>query len=266
MKKIILLIIPVLFWLSTNAQYGEVLDVSDALQSAVDIRTAAVKIVKDYLYRGLKVNYVSEENDENLSNGEFSLLRLESYAQDHSEIEDQVKKLAHKWEKLRVLAIQKPKKEKMRGLLKSLKSFIQTANDLIETINNSGNITTLEYQKAANNMELLAQQLAFLYALKISGIKDQSIGHEIDRCVNDFQKDLNKTFYSGENTIDIAQNLKSIQADWQMVKSGTKNLKEGTALNTIYVLMDKISDAARKSAILYQEKVKAELKKENNKN
>ena len=183
--------------LTTQAQYGEMLDISDALQSAVDVRTAAVKIVKDYLYRGLKVNYVSKENDENLSNGEFSLLRLEAYAQEHPELKDKIIKLAHKWEKLRVLAVQKPKKEKMRGLIKSLKSFIQTANDLIETINYSGNISTLEYQKAANNMELLAQQLAFLYALKISGIKDQMISHEINTCVNNFQKDLNKTFYSG---------------------------------------------------------------------
>ncbi len=250
-----------LFWFPANAQYDEILDVSDALQSAVDVRTAAVKIVKDYLYRGLNVDYVSKENDENLSNGEFSLLRLESYANDHPEIKYKVKNLAHKWEKLRVLAIQKSKKEKMRGLMKSLKSFIQTANDLIDTINNSGQISTLEYQKAANNMELLAQQLAFLYALEVSGIKDQVVEHEINRCINDFQKDLNKTFYSGENTVDIAKYLKSILADWQMVKSGTKNLKGGTALNTIYVLMDKISDAARKSAILYQKKVKEELKK-----
>ena len=263
MKKYTFVLLFGLLWLQTNAQYGEMLDVSDALQSAVDVRTSAVKIVKDYLYRGLKVNYVSKENDENLSNGEFSLLKLESYAQDHPEIKDKIKSLAHKWEKLRGLAVQKPKKEKMHGLLKKLKSFIQTANTLINTIKNLGKISTLEYQKAANNMELLAQQLAFLYGLKVSGIKDQTLDHEISQCENDFQQDLNKTFFSGENTIDISENLKSIQADWQMVKSGTKNLEGGAALNTIYVLMDKISDAARKSAILYQEKVKAELKKKN---
>ncbi len=263
MKKYIYILLFGVLSLTGRAQYGEIQDVSDALQSAVDVRTSAVKIVKDYLYRGLKVNYVSKENDENLSNGEFSLLKLESYVQDHPEIKDKVKKLAHKWEKLRGLAVQKPKKEKMRGLLKSLKSIVKTANVLINAINETGEISTLEYQKAANNMELLAQQLAFLYGLKVSGIKYQTLDHEVSQCESDFQQNLNKTFFSGENTISISENLKSIQADWQMVKSGTKNLEGGAALNTIYVLMDKISDAARKSAILYQEKVKAELKQKN---
>ncbi len=265
MKKYLLILSTILLWQTSQAQYDEMLDVSDALQSAVDVRTAAVKIVKDYLYRGLKVNYVSKENDENLSNGEFSLLRLEIYAKDHPEIKDQVQELVHKWKNLRVLAIQKPQKEKMNGLLNTLKSFLKTSNDLIRTINNSENISTLKYQEAANNMELLAQQLAFLYAMKVAGVKDPIIGHEINQCQNDFQRDLNKTFYSGENTIDISEELKSVQADWQMAKSSVKNLEGGRALNTIYVLMDKISDAARKSAILYQKKVKEELKKKNRK-
>ncbi len=246
-----------------HAQYDEMLDVSDALQSALDVRTAAVKIVKDYLYRGLKINYVAKENDENLSNGEFSLLRLEIYAKDHSEIQDEVDKLTGKWKKLRTLAIQKPIKNKMHGLLKTLKSFLQTTNNLIDQINQSEKISTLKYQKAANNMELLAQQLAFLYGLKVAGIKDTAIERDIEQCKNDFQKDLDQTFFSGENTINISEELKSIQADWQMTKMSTKNLGSDRALNTIYVLMDKISAAARKSAILYQEKVKEELKKKN---
>ena len=264
MKKYLFMLLTGLLWQpAIQAQYDEMLDVSDALQSAVDVRTAAVKIVKDYLYRGLKVNYVSKENDENLSNGEFSLLRLEIYAQDHPEIKDQVQALAHKWKNLRVLAIQKPQKQKMHGLLKALQSYLKTANALIDTINKSAKISTLKYQKAANNMELLSQQLAFLYGMKVAGIKDPVIEHEITQCQADFQRDLNQTFFSGENTIDISEELKSIQADWQMAKMSTKNLEGGRALNTIYVLMDKISDAARKSAILYQKKIKKELKKKN---
>ncbi len=262
MKKIIFSYILFLsFYGTTSAQYDEMLDVSDALQSALDVRTAAVKIVKDYLYRGLKVNYVSKENDENLSKGEFSLLRLEIYAKDHPEIKNQVEKVAANWKNLRVLALQKPKKEKIQGLLKKLKTFLKASNTLINTIDKSNHIKTLKYQEAANNMELLAQQLAFLYGMQVAGIKDPIINHEITNCVSNFQNDLNKTFFSGENTIDISQNLKSIQADWEMAKRAAKNTQAGPSLNTIYVLMDKISNAARKSAILYQEKVKNQLKK-----
>jgi len=261
MKKIFYLLLTYFILTpSTHAQYDEMIDVSDALQSALDIRTSAVKIVKDYLYRGLKVDYVSKENDENLSNGEFSLLRLQIYTKDHPEIKKSVDEVVSKWKNLRVLALQKPKKDKINGLLDKLKSFLQSSNKLINSISQSNHLKTLAYQQAANDMELLSQQLAFLYGMKVAGIKDPVIGHEIERCQNDFQRDLNKTFFSGENTIEISENLKSVQADWEMAKVATKNIKGSSALNTIYVLMDKISDAARKSAILYQEKVKSELK------
>lgn len=261
MKKIFYLLLTYFILTpSIHAQYDEMIDVSDALQSALDIRTSAVKIVKDYLYRGLKVDYVSKENDENLSNGEFSLLRLQIYTKDHPEIKKSVDEVVSKWKNLRVLALQKPKKDKINGLLDKLKSFLQSSNKLINSISQSNHLKTLAYQQAANDMELLSQQLAFLYGMKVAGIKDPVIGHEIERCQNDFQRDLNKTFFSGENTIEISENLKSVQADWEMAKVATKNIKGSSALNTIYVLMDKISDAARKSAILYQEKVKSELK------
>ncbi|HFX17801.1 MAG TPA: hypothetical protein ENK64_01500, partial [Flavobacteriales bacterium] len=136
-KIVLLLILLVSYINPVQAQYGEVLDVSDALQNALDVRTSAVKIVKDYLYRGLKVNYVSKENDENLSGGEFSLLKLEVYAQDHPELKGTVEKVAHQWKNLRALALQKPKKEKMQGLLKKLGVFLKDADDLIETIDES---------------------------------------------------------------------------------------------------------------------------------
>ncbi len=263
MKQIIYFFALIFVINTSTAQYEEMLDVSDALQSALDVRTSAVKIVKDYLYRGLKVNYVSKENDENLSNGEFSLLRLEIYAKDHPEIRDQVNSVAHQWKNLRVLALQKPSKEKMKGLLGKLKSFLKSSNQLIQTISNSkdNHVKTLKYQQAANNMELLSQQLAFLYGLEVAGIKNAEINHEIEQCRKDFQKDLDKTFFSGENTIDISNSLKSIQADWEMAKRVAGSSSGTHALNTIYVLMDKISDAARQSAIQYQEKAKEQLKK-----
>jgi len=264
MKKTIYILFTIFFFnTSIQAQYDEMIDVSDALQSALDVRTSAVKIVKDYLYRGLKVNYVSKENDENLSNGEFNLLRLEIYAKDHPELKDHVKRVVKKWKKIRVLAIHKPKKDNIKKLMRKLKSFIDLSNKLIAAINADNSIKTLKYQEAANNMELLSQQLAFLYGLKVAEIIDAEINQQIVQCKNEFQQDLNTTFFSGENPIEVSKALNTIQADWEMIKRATKNSQNVTALNTIYVLMDKISDAARKSAILYQKKVKDQLKNKN---
>ncbi len=261
MKKLYVLGIFLLLTRTGIAQYEEVIDVSDALQSTLDLRTSAVKIIKDYLYRGLKVNYVSKENDENLSNGEISLLRLEIYAQDHPELSDKVNKLKQQWKKLRNLAIHKPKREKMKVLLPSLKRFLNTTDQLIGAIKKTDSINIINYQHASNEMEVLAQQLAFLYGMKVAGIVDPTLNHEIEQCQKDFQKNLDETFFSGENTIDITRSLKAIQADWQMAKQTARQGTNERFLNTIYILMNKISDESRKAALLYQEKAKEELKK-----
>ena len=264
MKKIFYILLTALvFNTSSNAQYDDALDVSDALQSALDVRTSAVKIIKDYLYQGLKINDVSKENDENLSKGEFNLLRLEIYTRSHPKLKNHVKRVGKKWNKIRILAIHKPQKNKIKELWRKLKSFIDLSNQLITAIHKDNNIKTFKHQEAANNMELLSQQLSFLYALKVADIKEPNIDRQILQNKNNFQRYLNETFYSGENSIAVSNVLKTIQADWEMVKRSNQNSQNGSALNTIYVLMDKISDAARKSAILYQKKVKRQLKKNN---
>ncbi len=260
MKKILLLIILLLSNL-TFAQYEEDVDVSDALQAALNVRSAAVKITKNYLYRGLKVSYVSKENDNNLAFGEENILKLEIYAETHPELLDQTKKVVHLWKNTRVLAIHKPVRKKMNGILKHLNSFMNSSNELINSIKQSGNVSVLEYQQASNEMEILAQQLALLHAMNIAKIQDPMIGHEIERCTADFQKNLDKTFFSGENNIDVVNVLKSVQADWEMTKRTLSNTENERFLNTLYVLMNRVSDEAHKAALLYQKKAKADLKK-----
>ncbi len=261
MKKIILLSFIILIKLPVFSQYGQEIDVSDAMKSALDIRTSGVRIAKDYLYRGLKSKFVARENDNNLSTGEKAILTLEIYANEFPDIKPQLKKLKTKWKKMRVLALQKPERKKMDGLLAKLKDFIEASNNVIEEIKKTNHIKVIDYQQASNEMELLAQQLTLLYAMQVANIKDPSLDMEMNNCKINFQKNLDKTFYSGENTLDIAEALKRIQADWELSKQSIQSKKE-SLLNTLYIMMNKISDQSRKAAELYQQKAKEALKKE----
>jgi len=260
MKKILLLAI-LLISNYTFAQYEEDVDVSDALQAALNVRSAAVKITKNYLYRGLNVSYVSKKNDDNLAFGEENILKLEINAETYPELLGKTKKLVRLWKNMRTLAIHKPIRKKMNGILKLLKGFMDSSDSLINSIKESGNIAVLEYQQASNEMEILAQQLALLHAMNIAKIKDPMIGHEIKRCTADFQKNLDKTFFSGENNVSVVNALKKVQADWEMTKRTISNTDNERFLNTLYVLMNKVSKAAHEAALLYQKKAKTDLKK-----
>jgi len=97
--------------------------------------------------------------------------------------------------------------------------------------------------------------------MEIAKIQDPMIEHEITRCTSDFQKNLDKTFFSGKNTLDVVAVLKNVQADWEMTKRTIGNSDNDRFLNTLYVLMNKVSKAAHKAALLYQKKAKEDIKK-----
>ncbi len=261
MKKSLLSIFFFLFSFSIFAQYGQSIDVSDALQAALDIRTSGVKIVKDYVYKGLKSTFVSKETDNNLSKGERALLTLEIYTADHPEIRKDLKNLKTSWKKLRILALQKPERKKMKDLLGRLNTFLSSSDKIIKDIKNTSDITTIDFQEASNSMELLAQQLTLLYALKVAGIENAKLENEMSQCKVKFQQNLDKTFYSGENTIQIADALKKVQADWEMSKRTLNKDTQDQLLNTLYVMMNKISLESRKAANLYQQKAKEKIKR-----
>jgi hypothetical protein len=261
MKKSLLFILFIFCSFSLSAQYGQNIDVSDALQSALDIRTSGVKIVKDYVYRGLKSGFVAKETDNNLAKGERALLTLEIYTADHPEIKKDLNQLKTSWKKLRILALQKPERKKMDDLLNRLNKFLTISNKVIEDIKNISNLKTIDYQEASNSMELLAQQMTLLYALDVAGIQNDKLENSMNNCKIDFQKNLDKTFYSGENTIQISNALKKVQADWEMSKRTLAKDSQEQLLNTLYVMMNKISEQSRKAANLYQQKAKERLRK-----
>ncbi len=259
MKKLLIIFISFQSFL-ISAQYDESTDISDALQAVLDIRTSVVKISKDYLYRGLKANYVSKEIDESVSNGEEALLKLEIYKEAHPTLADNVAEIKKIWNKNRSLSIHQPQRKKMLKILMLLNDFLQKSNELAEEIKKTGDVKIIDYQHASNEMEILSQELTLLYAMKVAKITDPMVNKEIHRCKNDFQANLDKTFYSGENTIQITEALKSIQADWEMVKHSDKNVQGDTFLNSMYILMNRIGENANKASKQYQEKAKKALK------
>ncbi len=260
MKKI-LFILSLISLQSIFAQYGQTIDVSDALKAALDIRTSGVRITKDYVYKGLKSDFIAKENDNNLSKGEKALLTLEIYSKSYPEITDDLNVLKSNWKKARRLALQKPDRKKMRGLLTNLRKFIQLSNILISDVKKTNHLNIIDYQESANQMELLSQQITLLYALQVAKINDPALHHEMRNCKINFQKNLDKTFYSGENTIEVSDALKKIQADWELSKRGLDKNGQEQLLNTLYVMMNKISKQSRKAAQFYQKMAKDKLKK-----
>ncbi len=244
-----------------NAQFEQEIDVSDAISAGLDLRTAGVVIAKELVYKSLKSKIIEKEVDNNLSKGEKALLTLEIYSNKYPEIRDDFNIVKSYWKKNRNMAISTPNKSMFTKLTKVLNHYLTITNKLIDEIKHTHNITTLNYQQSTNEMELLAQQLTLLYAMQVADIHNASLKHEMNNCKINFQKNLDKTFFSGENTIEVSDALKKIQADWELSKRTLDKNGQEQLLNTLYVMMNKISKQSRKAADFYQKMAKQKLKK-----
>ena len=252
MKKIIILLLLFVFSPSFS-QYDEEVEVSDALQHMLNLRTSAATIVKDYIYKGLKVKYVSKNIDINLANSEMALLSLDIYAEAHPEIKPLIQKITMLRMKGRMMIIHKPDKKKMAGMLQVLDKVMKVNNMVIGKLKTMSNIKVLDYQQAANELEILSQKLAIFYALKNNGQTD--VTTKMQETMDAFKTNLNKIFSYSNNSQEQSQVIKNIQSNWLMLQKITAN-NSLNMINTIYVLTNKISEEAHNLSLMYYETAK----------
>jgi len=254
MKKILILLMIALTFSQATAQYDEEVSVSDALQHMLNLRTSAATIVKDYIYKGLKVKYVSKNIDVNLSESEMDLLGLDIFTESHPQLKPLVQKITMLRMKGRMMIIHKPDMKRMAGMLKVLDKVLKVNNMAIDNIKKMAHIKTLDYQHASNELEIVSQQLAIMYALKNNN--QVEISQKFEETMNSFETNLNKVFSYEKNSDKQTQLIKNIQSNWLMLKKITAN-KNLNMINTIYILTNKISKDAHKLSLMYYENSKA---------
>jgi len=254
MKKLLILLLLVITIKPSLAQYDEEVSVSDALQNMLNLRTSAATIVKDYIYKGLKVKYVAKNIDVNLAESEMDLLGLDIFAETHPKLKPMVQKITMLRMKGRMMIIHKPDKERMAGMLDVLEKVMKVNNMAINNIKKMAHIKTLDYQHAANELEILSQQLAIMYALKNN--KKADVSQKLSQTMNDFEKKLDKVFSYSNNSAKQTQLIKNIQSNWLMLKKIQANDRLNM-INTIYILTNKISKDAHKLSLMYYQTSKA---------
>ena len=252
MKKIIILL--ALFIVSPSfSQYEDEVEVSDALQHMLNFRTSIATLVKDYIYKGLKVKYVSKNIDINLANSEMDLLSLEIYAEKHPELKQLIQKISILRIKGRMMVINKPDKKKMAGILQMLDKMMKENNIVVEKLKKMSDVQILDYQYSANELEILAQELAILYALKNQQKKD--VAQKTQQAIKSFKTNFDKVHTYSNNTLKQAQLIKTIQSNWLMLQKITTN-NSLNMINTMYVLTNKISADAHKLSLMYHKSAK----------
>lgn len=231
-----------------SAQFEEQIGIKKAIDAAYNIRTAGIKIIKDYVYNNLSINFAYKEMDNSFSNSEDAILILELYSQDKPQIQKTLNELKSLRKKNRMIFLRKPKKEQLGKLEKTLNILSELNNKLIDQIKASTSEKLPEEYELARKIEVSIQELTLLYAVKAMGNQSKELDTKIKTISNGIGILINKLMSSKNNNDKTTYYLKLLKSDYDMyVKTLNNNDKTGF-LNTIYVLSNKIGNMSRKIA------------------
>ncbi len=243
MKKYLLYLYFIMIAQAGFSQYENRIKPKDALEAAFTLRNAAVNIIKDYIYLNMKISYAVKNIDDSFSNSEDALLLLEAYSEDKPNIKSKLQPVIEARKKTRMIFLKSPKREKIKTALKKLDKLLTLSNALIDEIQKDAGLTTAQSIKSAHDLELISQELAFLYSLRFSNIEVPGIEQKIKDSQIEFEKNLTYLKQMKTNE-DIQFQIKLLDSDWQMFKRIAAKPNE-RFVNTIYTLMDKISKRAQ---------------------
>lgn len=231
-----------------TGQFEEQIGIKDAIDAAYNIRTAGIKIVKDYVYNNLSINFAYKEMDNSFSTSEDAILILELYSQKKPQIQNTLNKLKSLRNKNRIIFLHKPKKEQLGKMKKMINILSELNNKLIDQIKASTSEKLPEEYELARKIEVAIQELTLLHALKALGDQSAELDTKIKIVSNGIGILINKLMSSKNNNNKTTYYLKLLKSDYDMyVKTLSNNGKNGF-LNTIYVLSNKIGNMSRKIA------------------
>lgn len=248
MKKFILYITLVIFPYFASAQFEEQISIKSAVDAAYNIRTAGIKLVKDFVYSNMSIKVARKEMDNSFSSSEDAILVLELYTKDKPEIRKTLNGIKSLRNKNRMVFLMRPKKEQMEKMKIMLTKLSQLNNKLVSQIKESSSEKLFEEYEYARKIEVSIQELTLLYSLKAVGNNSEDIDTKIPILTKGVGILINKLMSSKKNNGKTTYYLKLLKSDYDMFVKTLSNNSNNNFLNTVYVLSNKIGNMAHKIA------------------
>ena len=250
MKKQLLYTFILLLPYFAIAQFEEEINPKNAIKASYNLKTSGVKIVKDFIYSNLSVNFAFKEMDNSFSNSEDAILTLEIFTKDKPEAQKTLNIIKTLRNKSRIAFLRKPKKEQMVKMKIMLDKLLNLNNKLITEIKPyTKNKVNKEYE-LAKKIEISIQKLTILHALKaMENLKDTN--NSTQKLTNDIETMINELMASKNKDDDTSYYTQLLKSDYNMYIKALNINASGKFLNTTYVLSNKIGNMANKIADKY---------------
>lgn len=255
MKKIILAVISVLYFMLPAAGQAAQLDASQAVNVAGSQRMLSQRMVKAYCQLGLGEFYA--EPEQQIIDGsalfERNMTSLTPFIS-NGEAGLAASKVRQHWSDFKALVTTTPSRDNARKLLGSAEQLLEATQKMVEAIQSATGATTGPLVGLAGRQRMLSQRMAMFHMFKIWGISDEASEKLAQQAHREFVEAHNKLQKEPRNTPEITSNLATVGNALKLLDYSLKS-QEGltyTVATTSEKMLKTMDDVTRAYATLEQ--------------
>ncbi len=207
-KKIILAMFAVLYFVIPATGHGAAVEASQAVNLAGSQRMLSQRIAKAYCQLGLDEFYAEPEKQikDGIALFESNMASLAPFIRDGAAALAAGEVRQH-WGDLKTLVTAAPSRDSARKVLDTAEKLLGGAQKMVDAIVASTGVKTGPLVGLAGRQRMLSQRMAMFHMLKIWGISDEASEKMAQQAHNEFLEAHNKLLKEPRNTPEITNNL-----------------------------------------------------------
>ena len=241
----------ILFCCLFSAQiFAEALTMGSALNKSGRQRMLTQNILKNYLALGLDVDVIRarKELDKSVALFEQQFQELVEYSPSE-QVAQSLSKVEDLWFEYRSLAISPVSKVNAAKMLERNNAILKACHQVVLDLESLAGRNSAKMVNTSGRQRMLSQRIALYYFAHAWGFRSEEVVREFEKAKQEYTAGLNTLVGFNRNSIEIRQNLKKVEAQWQFSETGFRQLETGNyvphviAVTTTGMLkrMDKIT-------------------------
>ncbi len=230
-------------------------DIEQLMNKAGRQRMLSQRIIKNYLYIGMKVAKSKATKEMNSANKEFieSLGSLKIALQNNPEALNLIEFTELSIDDLKELLKEDYNTENAQLALDLSETLLEGSQYIVNLLDKGSNAKAISIVDISGKQRMLSQRIAKYYIAYQIGIKDKNTIDQMNSSVESFQNGLTKLLNNPSNTPEINIKLDKVNKLWKIVNKFYLNIEKGGLPIIVYNTTNKITKEMNVITKLYED-------------